>query len=223
MGQLGILLPMTDKKLLLLDFDGVIADTFPIAHAVAQRTCVYLTEREYRRTFNGNVYDAQAMRNASDHGDRCDHLLDWWAAYRPGFDLHARPFKDMPEILEQFAQSYMLCIVSSTRDHFLHEFLEKFDLTRYIDGIYGADIDTHKDKKFRTIFSKYGIAPDATVFITDTLGDVNEATSVGLKSIGVTWGFQDKETLARGDPFRIVELPPELPNAVEEYFREVQA
>lgn len=210
---------MRMQKLVLFDFDGVIADTFPIAHAVAKKTCVYLTETEYRKTFNGNVYDAQAVRNAADHGDRCDHFLDWWAEYRPNFDLHARPFDGMPQVVEEFSHEYTLCIVSSTRDHFLTDFLTKFDLAQFIGGVYGADIDTHKDKKFRMIFEKYGVTTKDCIFITDTLGDINEASSVGLSSIGVTWGFQDKETLLRGNPIKVVEVPGELPNAVAEFFR----
>ena len=53
-----------------------------------------------------------------------------------------------------------------------------------------------------------------------TLGDINEAASVGLSAIGVTWGFQDRATLARGNPLEIVDTPRELSAAVSRYFEQ---
>jgi phosphoglycolate phosphatase-like HAD superfamily hydrolase len=209
---------MPEKRLVLFDFDGVIADTFHIGHSVAQKMCVYLTETEYRKQHEGNIHEKIAAVRAADHGDRCDHTLDWIGQYLPEFKTHARPFAGMPELLKEFSKMYTLIIVSSTHDHLIKQFLEKFDLTSSVEGVYGAEISPRKDEKFRAIFSKYGIKPVQTVFVTDTLGDINEATSVDLPSIGVTWGFQDRATLERGEPFRIIDTPQELPAAIAEYF-----
>lgn len=207
-----------ERKLLLFDFDGVIADTFHIGHSLARKICVYVTETEYRKRFDGNIFDAQKALLAADHGDRCDHALDWLGAYLPEFKTHARPFSGMPELLKEFSRSYALIIVSSTHNDLIREFEEKYDLSGVIEGVYGMEISTRKDEKFKAIFAKYGIEPKQTVFVTDTLGDINEAASVGLSSIGVTWGFQDRETLARGNPFAIVDSPQELPETIERYF-----
>ncbi len=208
-----------DKVPLLFDFDGVIADTFHIAHKLAQRVCVYVTETEYRSKCNGNIHDAdEAIRRGPDHGDRCDHMLDWLGEYLPEFNSHARPFSEMPDILKTFAQRYELLIVSSTHDDLISGFLDKYGLRESVGGVYAAEVNIHKDEKFRMIFSKYGIEPKDTIFVTDTLGDVNEAASVELPSIGVTWGFQDRATLERGDPFAIVDAPHELPAVIERYF-----
>lgn len=208
-----------NKPPLLFDFDGVIADTFHIAHKIAQRMCVLVTDTEYRAKFNGNIHDADAaIRNGPDHGDRCDHALDWLGEYLPEFKTHARPFAQMPELFKAFAQRYELLLVSSTHDAVIADFLEKYDLREAISGIYATEVSTRKDEKFRMIFSKYAIEPEQTVFVTDTLGDVNEASSVGLASIGVTWGFQDRHTLERGSPYSIVDTPEELTSAIERYF-----
>ena len=52
----------------------------------------------------------------------------------------------------------------------------------------------------------------------DTLGDMLEAERVGVGAIGVSWGFQKHGTLAKGNPFKVVDEPEGLPVAVEEYF-----
>ena len=43
------------------------------------------------------------------------------------------------------------------------------------------------------------------LFITDTLGDIIESNKVGIKSVGVTWGYHTKENLSKGNPFFIAE------------------
>ncbi|MBU1557929.1 hypothetical protein KKC45_03125 [Patescibacteria group bacterium] len=57
------------------------------------------------------------------------------------------------------------------------------------------------------------------MFITDTLGDIREASEMDIKSIGVTWGFHNRETLKRGNPFNIAEKPEDLSSAIDNYFQ----
>lgn len=213
-----------DKKPLLFDFDGVIADTFHIGHRLAAKMCVLFTnEIDYRKKFNGNISDADAaIRNGVDHGDACDHLLDWMSEYVPAFNMHARPFEHMPELVKELSARYTISIVSSTHNELIAGFLQKHGLVDAVDGFYGVETDPHKDIKFKMIFEKHGVAAKDCLFVTDTLGDVNEASSVGLSSIGVTWGFQDRATLERGNPFAIVDSPDELKAMIEKYFTSAQ-
>jgi phosphoglycolate phosphatase len=207
-----------EKKFVLFDFDGVIADTFHIGHSVAQKICSYITESEYRKYHEENIIEKIRIVRAQDHGDRCDHALDWLGEYLPAFNDHAHAFEGMPEVLKEFAQTYTLNIVSSSQEEPIEHFLKKYGVSGAIQGIYGLHTATRKDEKFKTIFAKYAIEPSEAIFITDTLGDINEASNVDLRSIGVTWGFQDRPTLARGNPFRIVDKPEELSKAVTDYF-----
>jgi phosphoglycolate phosphatase-like HAD superfamily hydrolase len=209
---------MTDTKLLLLDFDGTLADTFHIGHALVKKLCIYLTETEYREKFNGNLRDVQSALHATDHGDRCDHALDYLAEFAPEFKMHARPFAGMPELVKEASSAYTICIVSSSHDDLIAYFLDTYGLRDSVAGVYGIEESPRKDEKFKTIFLKYGVRAEDSLFVTDTLGDENEAASVGLPSIGVTWGFQDRTTLARGNPIGIVDTPNELRAAISGYF-----
>ena len=210
---------MAEKKLVLFDFDGVIADTFHIAHGVAQKVCVYLTESEYRKRFDGNIFEKFFFDD--DHGDPCDHDLDWWAHYVPSFYKHARPFEEMLHILPALAKEYTLVIVSSSRGDLIRHFIQKHALEEVIDGVYGAEVNTKKNEKIEEICSNYEVSPKYCVFVTDTLGDINEAAGAGVSSIGVTWGFQNRENLERGDPVALVDTPQELPGEIERYFASV--
>ncbi|HTR18755.1 MAG TPA: HAD hydrolase-like protein [Candidatus Paceibacterota bacterium] len=207
---------MENKKLVLFDFDGVIADTFHVAHGVAQKVCAYLTESEYRKRFDGNIFEKFFFDE--DHGDECDHDLDWWAHYVPSFYKHAREFSDVVELLPDLSTRYLLLIVSSTRGDLIKHFLKQHKLEQAIEGVWGAEVNPKKNEKIEEICSNYDVEPKQCVFVTDTLGDINEAAGVGVRSIAVTWGFQDRETLLRGEPVKIVDRPQELPHAISDYF-----
>jgi phosphoglycolate phosphatase-like HAD superfamily hydrolase len=82
----------------------------------------------------------------------------------------------------------------------------------------GNDVHKSKVEKIKMVFQKYGICNNDCVFITDTLGDMREATKMNVGSIGVTWGFNKPNVLKLGNPFCITERPSDLPLAIFEYF-----
>lgn len=69
------------------------------------------------------------------------------------------------------------------------------------------------------VFAKYGVNSSNCVFITDTLGDLREASHTGVKAIAVDWGFHSRETLLKGEPFAIIDKPEELESAVSNIFQ----
>lgn len=73
--------------------------------------------------------------------------------------------------------------------------------------------------KINSILKKYNIEPNDTVFITDTLGDIKEAKECGVKSIAVTWGLHDRETLEKGNPVAIIDDPRELLRVIEKVLK----
>ena len=81
-------------------------------------------------------------------------------------------------------------------------------------------MEVHRSKieKIRMLFEKYAIGPDRSVFITDTLGDMHEAKEHELGVIACSWGFHPHQQLEKGMPFRIVDTPAELPDAIDDFF-----
>jgi phosphoglycolate phosphatase-like HAD superfamily hydrolase len=54
------------------------------------------------------------------------------------------------------------------------------------------------------LVEKYKINKNECIFITDTLGDLIEAKESGVSSIAVDFGFHDKETLLKGEPYKVI-------------------
>ena len=46
------------KKHILIDFDGVIVDSWPFTFAIAKTERPHITEESYRKLYDGNIYEA---------------------------------------------------------------------------------------------------------------------------------------------------------------------
>ena len=202
-------------RFIFFDFDGVIADSFAVALDVHKIICPDMTEDDYRKMFEGNVND---WESAVSHNENCRHDIDWFATYVPRMTNEVRPIEGIGSVIAELAKLYQLIIISSTITSPIHEFMQKFDLAHHFVEIMGNDVHASKVEKIKMVFAKYGTSPERCVFITDTLGDMKEATQAGVGSIVVSWGFNKLGILAKGDPFRIVHQPHEIPSTVSEYF-----
>ena len=211
---------MPHKKFVLFDFDGVIADSLGVCVKTARTLCAHITEEEYRRAFEGNIYETHRKMMPSDHGPECHHDHDWFEVYIPIFEKEAKLFHGLQEVVSSLARTHILIIVSSSVNSPIEGFLEKHHLGRYFSEVMGHDVHTHKAEKIRIVFEKYETTSGECVFVTDTLGDMREATQMNVGAIGVTWGWHSRETLEKGKPFRIVDAAADIPGAVSDYFAE---
>jgi phosphoglycolate phosphatase len=208
---------MENNHTVLFDFDGVIADSFTAAFSTSKARCRHRTEEGYRKAFEGNIYTADIDRESDDHS-ACNHDLDWWNTFSAFFSENGGLFEHMDTVVKDLAKSYRLVIVSSSMHHIIDTFLKEHNLSDCFDGIYDAALHKSKSEKIGMIFGQFGIDPRDCIMITDSKGDILEAREKGVESLCVTWGFNSKEVLVSGEPWRIVELPLELPNAVTEFF-----
>jgi HAD superfamily hydrolase (TIGR01509 family) len=203
------------EKFILFDFDGVIVDSFAQAFEVRNKICPSMKEEQYRSAFDGNIKDWSLTGDG--HDEKCRHDIDFFAEYIPKMD-RVKVVSGMESVIEKLAKEYTLIVVSSTLTSPIQELLERNGLAHYFKEIMGFDVHTSKIEKMKTVFSKYNATAENCVFITDTLGDIREANHMKVGSIGVLWGFQGKEKLASGNPFRIVDKPTDLPSAISSYF-----
>jgi phosphoglycolate phosphatase len=60
------------------------------------------------------------------------------------------------------------------------------------------------------IIEEFGVSPEDCLYIGDTNTDIQTAKNAGLTSIGVLWGFRDREELASAGADYIVSHPLEI-------------
>jgi HAD superfamily hydrolase (TIGR01509 family) len=205
-----------NKKFILFDFDGVIADSYEAAFEVERLICPDITETIYRRRFEGNINDWEDPMHG--HTGACRHDISFFDEYIPRMKERVKVVPGIEKVIEELAKSNTLIIISSTITSPINDFIESHGMTKYFTEVMGNDVHKSKVEKIKMVFEKHDASPKDCIFITDTLGDMREAEKTGVGAIGVSWGFQHKETLAKGNPFRIVDNPHGVLSAVSDYF-----
>jgi len=185
-------------KAIIFDFDGVIHDTFSFhKRKIETFAGVEFSEDEFRDLHNGNFF---AHKN--------DKLKDTdWLGYRNYIYEEQSNMKIEEEIrkaLMELNNDHTLFIVSSGGTRTILDYLKNNNIADIFKEVIGMDIYRSKVDKFNFIFEKYQLAPSDCIFVTDTLGDILEANTLNIKTIAVDFGYHKKETLSKGNPFKIV-------------------
>lgn len=121
----------------------------------------------------------------------------------------------MDTYVKSLCGNYKLFIISSSYGSYIKDFLKSSGLDDCFSEILGLDVHSSKEVKIKNILEKYGTAPSNAVLITDSLGDIREANTCSVPSIGVTWGISTKEILEKGNPVEIIDDPRNLVEAIE--------
>jgi phosphoglycolate phosphatase len=198
------------KKMVIFDFDGVIADSFWLAHKTAQKKFPGITNDEYRSGFEGNIVEWE--KNVS----RPQIDIDFDAELEK--EMHLVEFFDVEEAIVELSKKYRLAIVSSGATAAIRSYLEREGMLGYFPDILGWDVHASKHIKIQSLLEKYSVLSKDSVMVTDTSGDVREAEMAGVDSIGVSWGFHEMHRLEKVKTFRVIHKPEELVPTIEEFF-----
>ena len=198
-----------NKKLVIFDFDGVLVDTLGIVYAINKEIHQDLSIEEYKSFFEGNINFAVRKDGT-------------FKKFHPNFfDLYDSGSREVmvPDILKlilkELVENYILIIISSTHTESIKKILEREKIAEYFSEILGVDVEKSKIIKINSTLEKYKTLPKDVVFITDTLGDIIEGLKCGVRSIAVTWGYHERETLKKGKPVAIIDNPTDLINNIQ--------
>ncbi len=195
----------------MFDFDGVLVDTLGLSYSISNEVNKDMKLEEYTALFKGNITTAFAKEDS----------------FKGHPNFHGRYAEEsrkiiVPEeiklLLKKLSEQFRMAVVSGSLTSSIIGVLEREGVRECFSDVLGSDIDPSKVVRIKALLKKYSIKSDDTVFITDTAGDVYEATECGVPSIVVTWGFQSKETLAEAIPMAYAETVPQLSDAIDMFF-----
>lgn len=98
-------------------------------------------------------------------------------------------------------RGHALFVTTSKQEAIAKTLLDKLDLSSYFTAIYGAIPGGRQDKAdvISTCLTEQGIDLTEVSIIGDTKYDMIGGKKIGIKTIGVTWGFgQEEELLTYG-------------------------
>ena len=192
-------------KLIILDFDGTLADTRDLIVITMQQTiqelglesrtdeqCASMIGLPLKQAFTDLIPMTDAM------GDLC---ID---TYRRIFNENnaAYTIPTFPNVFETLRllsqKGYTLTIASSRSHRSLMEFVEGMDLRNIIPYVLGAE-DVSKAKPnpepvLKTL-EKFGCSPDEALVVGDTWYDIEMGRRSGVRTCGVTYGNGSREEL----------------------------
>jgi phosphoglycolate phosphatase len=200
----------TKEKIVIFDFDGVIADSMNLWFTINTACNPDFSRQDFESMSYGNFFDAfESDKPTTTFTPSPTYHQD----YSDG--LHKLAITDdIKNILIQISSDHHICIVSSGSEGVIQSFLKQEGVSHLFSEILGYETHKRKTIKFKQILEKYDMHPSSVIFITDTLGDINEAHEVEVRSIGVTWGLHSKAILERGKPHAIVHVREDLLDAI---------
>ena len=185
-------------KNIIFDFDGVLVKNIELMFKINQETLKKFTWENFIDGFDGNALDyySDVKKN---------HL-----------DLFYKKWKKvlLNEKIEEGAKIFLeenkekkLFIISSNSEGILNKILENSNLEKTFKKVLGAETHSSKIEKFLILQSnEENINLEETIFITDSLGDLKEASHFPeLKTIAVTFGVHNRERLKKGNPNFIID------------------
>ncbi len=193
------------KKVIIFDFDGVLADSFdtfyPLVEDAMEQIGLSITPKKYRDLFIDNVHKGfkNLIKNKKKLGKFLEFRRTHYDKYYYDKKLKAKLFPKASEFIKVISRKYILSIASSGKQDNIRDLLKEEKIEKLF-GLILADSNHSKEIMIREISNKFRCKPEQTFFITDTVGDIKVAKKCGLKTIAVTWGFHNKKYLRAAKP-----------------------
>jgi phosphoglycolate phosphatase len=132
--------------------------------------------------------------------------------------LGSEPYPGIGRALQEMRQAGLrICRATSKRDAFARRILQHVGLAAYFDGIYGSvpsgQLD-HKPELLAHILSEQKILASRSLMVGDRSHDIAGAHAVGMRSLGVLWGYGNRDELETAGADQLVESTSDLLRAV---------
>lgn len=202
------------RRLLILDFDGVIIDSIDVVKKIFNtlrrkyNLPKFITNEEVGKMYEINFFELLRQRGVSQ-----EVVNDYPEDSKKLYQLYAddlEPFQGMGEMIKTLSKHYTFAIVSSNHGDVIKKFLVKNKIESFFISISGAEQAASKIDKLNQLILKSDVVRNRVFFITDTVADILEGKRAGVMTVGVSWGFHSKLQLLRAKPDLVFDTIDEL-------------
>ena len=208
----------------LLDLDGTLVDSLPGIQAsclVALRALGHDVDEtlDLSRNIGPPLEDIMQVL-LRPYGD--DRIGEAVAAYRQHYGesgfLGSVPYPGIGHALEEMKRGGLrIYLATSKRKVFATRILDHLNFAGYFDGIHGSvpggELD-HKPELLAHVVSTHGLSPSRSLMVGDRRHDISGAHAVGMRGLGVLWGYGSRDELETAGADRLVDSPADLVRAV---------
>lgn len=208
----------------LLDLDGTLIDSQPgilASGLAALRALGHEPDETFDiRRFIGPPIEDVMRALLLPYGD--DRVAEGVASYREHYGksglFGSEPYPGIGAALDEMKRAGLrLYLATSKRETFASRILEHLGFAPVFDGIHGSmpggALD-HKPELLASILARHEISPDCSVMVGDRRHDIAGAHAVGLRGLGVLWGYGSRDELETAGADRLVASPADLARTV---------
>ncbi len=204
----------------IFDLDGTLLNTLPdlvrLTNMVLEERGWPVRTREEILSFVGNggrVLLGRAAPSSAEASEIDDAFIRWKELYPTYGHALTKPYDGIPELLARLrAKGARLGVLSNkfdgaTKQVIGEHFPNTFDIVR------GESADTPRKPDptgLLRMIDELGATIETAVLVGDSTTDIATANAAGVASIGVSWGYQPRESLVAEGAQRIVETPSDI-------------
>lgn len=207
----------------IFDLDGTLLNTLSALRITVNLTLEHFgypaIGEEKVKKFVGDGYKLLVERALKDAGDvELKHYEEALQVYMDTFAGHSmdqvEPYDGIAELLKQLKERGIKIAVLSNKPHERTvDNIETVFGKGYFDYVAGEQpgIPRKPDPAgVYRILEAFGEKPEACLYFGDTNTDMQTGLGAGLVTVGVTWGFRDREELESFHPQYVIDKPREV-------------
>jgi phosphoglycolate phosphatase len=88
--------------------------------------------------------------------------------------------------------------------------LEEFGLDKAISRVMGGDLGSTKAERIEQSRREFQSDLQNSLMVGDAISDVRQGKLAGVRTVAVTWGFQERELLEQEAPDFVINNPKDL-------------
>lgn len=201
---------MNDRSVVVFDFDGTLADSFLVAMNVF---CEVARREPMPREDISRLRGMGMRRLLHELGIplwRVPFLV--WRVRRMMHTQvgHIELVPGMAEAVGTLSRKHRLYVLSSNSAENIRYVLEHFGIADCFADIYGNAQPLRKYRNLRKLIRENNLDAGKVWYAGDTTGDIEAAHRAGVKSMAVSWGYNNIAALERHHPEVLVFSPEEL-------------
>ena len=123
-------------------------------------------------------------------------------------------YPGIPDALDRLrAAGFRLAVATSKPELFSRQIISHFGLDKYFEAVCGAAMDESRTEKadvVRYALGTLGVTAEESLMVGDREHDVLGAKAVGLRCLGVLWGYGSREELTNAGASALAETPEDM-------------
>lgn len=201
------------KKIIIFDFDGTLADTFPTTAKIFKNT---IKEYGYSDITDSDIQKLREMTPLQiiTHFKfppwKVPELINKVREKVSESAENIRPFPGIKQMLMDLKKKNIIIgIVTSNSKKTVEIFLKQNNFPDF-EFVESEENIFKKAKHLKTVIKKHKFNKKDVVYVGDEVRDIEASKDSGIDVIAVTWGYNKKDILVKENPKYIANIPKEI-------------